>query len=260
MWELRREVFLDIKLAANVLASTEAFYGRRYQKHGFSLNGSPIQKQSQDIFVETVGKGFCGNWHNQGVLFPFALDAPWHESITSVGISELFNRIVDPNLAQSWRRQIASAASRLGKSFMSLDLPDAFLDDVIGLETLLTRRGERNGHRLSQRIKGMIGWHWKACRPDYEDEIRRIHKVRCDIVHDSDYSNLTVELLLEADMYLANSLLNVVRLPSLFPDKKTLASVTDGYAKNENWPTDGSVVFRWFRNADDPRDLALRLW
>ena len=192
---------------------------------------------------------------------PFDLDGTWHNAITQTGIIDLFTRIVDPALPADWRRQIGSAAAMLGRSLMSLDLADAFLLDVIGLETLLTRQGERNGRRLAQRIKGMTGWHLRSHRPNYEQEIRSIHSIRCEIVHDSEYSNLTIEELLLADMYLANCLLNVVRLPQVFPDKATLASTTDGFAQHENWPMDGSIPFRWFGNATfDANDLDLPLW
>jgi len=195
------------------------------------------------------------------MLMPFALDATWHNAITQTGIIDLFARLEDSSIAADWRRQIGSAAAMLGRSLMSLDLADAFLLDVIGMETLLTRQGERNGRRLTQRIKGMTGWHLRTHRANYETEIQRIHSIRCEIVHDSDYSNLNIESLLLADMFLANSLLNVVRLPSVFPDKAALATVTDDFAQNENWPTDGSIPFRWFGNSTfRPQDLALPLW
>ena len=62
-------------------------------------------------------------------------------------------------------------------------------------------------------------------------------------------------------MYLANSLLNIVRLPAVFPDKATLAGTLDGYAYNENWPTDGSLPFGWFGNPQfSQADLNLPLW
>jgi len=107
----------------------------------------------------------------------------------------------------------------------------------------------------------MTGWHLGSARPNYRNEIQRIHGVRCEIVHDSDYSNLTTELLLQADLYLANSLLNIVTLPAVFPDKNTLAATLDGFATNQNWPTNGSIHFRWFGNTQfTPADLDLPLW
>ena len=92
-------------------------------------------------------------------------------------------------------------------------------------------------------------------------EIGSIHAVRCEIVHDSDYRNLTTELLLLADMYLSNSLLNIVYLRNLFPDKDSLVTVLDGFAQHQNWPTDGSIPFRWFGNSTfSAADLDLPLW
>lgn len=266
--QLRRSVFNQLREAASILASTAAFYGRRHHVSGFGLKGYPAFTAKHDRFIQTDGTAFSGNWNQRGFLHPFVLDAAWYNAITQSGIIDLFTRIVDNNLNPDWRRQIRSGAAMLGRSLMSLDLADAFLLNVIGLETLLTRRtnpqtnrGERNGTVLFQRIMGMTGWHLGSARPNYQNEIQSIHGVRCEIVHDSDYSNLTAELLLQADMYLANSLLNIVTLPAVFPDKDTLAATLDGFAANQNWPTDGSIPLRWFGNAQfSPADLNLPLW
>lgn len=259
--QLRRSVFRQLREAANILASTVAFYGRRHHVSGFGLKGYPAFTAKHDRFIQTDGTAFCGNWNQRGFLHPFRLDAEWHNAITQSGIIDLFTRIVDNNLNADWRRQIRSGAAMLGRSLMSLDLTDAFLLNVFGLETLLTKQGERNGRLLFKRIKGMTGWHLGTARPNYQNEINSIHSVRCEIVHDSDYSNLTAELLLQADMYLANSLLNIVTLPAVFPDKNTLAATLDGFATNQNWPTYGSIPFRWFGNAQFTQaDLDLPLW
>src|SRR5690606_5762777 len=112
----------------------------------------------------------------------FELNKQWHDAMHGTRFIELFSAIDDPALEPSWRRQIRAGASMLGRSMMSLDLADAFLCNIIGLETLLTRRGERNGGRLAARIKGLTGWHLRNHRQGYEAEIMQIHNVRCDIV------------------------------------------------------------------------------
>ena len=241
-------MFSRLRHAADILASTAAFYGKRHHVAGFTLNGHPSFTARHDRFVQTDGTAFCGNWSQRGFLHPFVLDAAWHDAITQTGIIALFDRITDTSLDPGWRRQIGSGAAMLGRSLMSLDLADAFLQNVIGLETLLTTYRQRNGRMLTRRIKGMTGWHLATHRVTYQNEIQNIHDVRCDIVHDSDYSRLNIELLLLSDMYLANSLLNIVRFPAVFPDKATLMSTLDGFADNENWPTDGTLPFRWFGN------------
>ncbi|EMI15700.1 hypothetical protein RMSM_07380 [Rhodopirellula maiorica SM1] len=259
--DLRKTVFREFRKAAEILASTAAFHGRRHHACGFTLKGYPSYSARNDRFVQLDGTAYCGNWNQHGYLHPFELDNAWHEAISQCGIIELFARLTDRSLDNDWRRQIGSASAMLGRSIMSLDRVDAFLLDVIGLETLLTRPRERNGGKLFQRIKGLSGWHLAGQWPNYEADIRAIHETRCAIVHDSDYDDLTIEMLLLADMYLANGLLNVVTNPTMFPTKDDLVQVSDGYAANENWPTDGSLSFRWFGNPNfSQKDLDLPLW
>lgn len=259
--DLRKTVFLDLRRAAEILAATGAFYGKRHHACGFTLKGYPSFSARNDRFVQLDGTAFCGNWNQHGYLHSFSLDEAWHQSITTSGILSLFSRLTDTTLDPAWRRQIGSAAAMLGRSIMSLDRADAFLLNVIGLETLLTRQGERNGKKLAKRIKGLSGWHLRKANPNYEAEIKSIHETRCAIVHDSDYSDLSIEMLLRADSYLANGLLNVVSNPTLFPSKDELVRVADSYAEKENWPNDGSIGFIWFGNATlSPDDLALNIW
>ncbi len=259
--EIRKTVFRDLREAAHVLVSTIAIFSRSNMR-GFTLQGWPVISGRQDCFLDLVGSSSPSCiWCQHGMVVPFELDANWHNAVTASGMINLFDRISDRSLDPNWQRQIRSGAAMLGKSLLALERADAFLLDVMGLETLLTVRGGRNGDKLSNRIKGMVGWHLRKTRPGYEGEIKLIHKVRCDIVHDSDYSNLTTELLLQADMYLVNSLMNIVNSPAMFPDKDTMIAITDGYAEKENWPTDGSVQFRWIGNPYfNPKDLNLTLW
>jgi hypothetical protein len=259
--ELRKTVFRDFREAVHVLASSNGLVTKRSSMQGFTLQGSPIVSSRKEIFLDQVGGNISGHWNQHGMLQPFVLDANWHKLATESGIVALFDRVVDLSIDPTWRRQIKSGAAMLGKSLMALERADAFLLDVMGLETLLTVRGERNGTKLAQRIKGMVGWHLQIRRPAYVAEIEQLHKVRCEIVHDSDFSNLTTELLLQADMYLFNSLLNIVNVPALFPTKRAMMAAADGFAINENWPTDRSVPFRWVGNPNlSPIDLELPLW
>jgi hypothetical protein len=58
-----------------------------------------------------------------------------------------------------------------------------------------------------------------------------------------------------------NSLLNIVRLPAHFPNKQTVMTMTDNFAKNEDWPEDGSLLLRWFRRTKPYiLETDLQLW
>ncbi|WP_430453409.1 hypothetical protein [Rhodopirellula europaea] len=259
--ELRKTIFREFRRASEILAATGAFYGKRHHACGFTLKGYPSFTARNDRFFQLDGTAFCGNWNQHGYMHAFCLDEQWHQAVSQTGIIQLFSRLSDTSLDLDWRWQIGSAAAMLGRSMMSLDRADAFLLNVIGLETLLTRQGERNGRKLAKRIKGLTGWHLKTANPDYENEIKSIHGTRCAIVHDSDYDDLTIEMLLRADSYLANGLLNVVTNPGLFPTKDELVRIADDYADNENWPSDGTLSFKWFGNSNpSAKDLELNIW
>ncbi|MHC4623589.1 MAG: hypothetical protein ACYS4W_06770 [Planctomycetota bacterium] len=260
--DLRRQCFFEVRQACHVLASTLPFYGRRSQNFGFNLHGYPMHSAKYDSFLDLKSAQYCGQWGKRGLLQPFDLDQQWYNYIGRIKINQLFDRIQDTNLDHHWRRQISSAAAMLGKSFISLELADAFLLDVIGLETLLTRPRERNGKKLAQRIKGLTGWHLKNENPSYESEIQEIHEIRCAIVHDSDYGRLTVEHLLRADIYLMNALLNIVVNPNLFPDKNTMIGIVDAWAQKEDWQQQVKPPnqLHWAGKKPSQRDLDLPLW
>lgn len=259
--EIRKEVFFELRQNVHILASTLAFYGKRSQNFGFNLYGYPMHTAKYDSFLDLNSGAYDGNRSRRGMLVPFKLDGNWYKYISTCKIDQLFPRINDPTLDDNWRRQIRSAAAMLGKSFMSLQLADAFLLDIIGLETLLTRPEERNGKMLAQRIKGLTGWHLRKENPRYESEITDMHKIRCAIVHDSDYSQLTTQDLLRADIYLMNSLLNIVLNPQRFPKKDSMITIVDDFAQNENWESDATIKLRWIsKQIADSKDLNLPLW
>lgn len=259
--DLRRAVFAELREAVHILASTVAFYSSRSINSGFTLKGYPLHTGKYASFIDTASPAFSGIQGQRGMLRPWQLDSAWLRNIQEHRINELFAVIQDTRLDAAWRRQIRSAAACLGKSMISLEPVEAFLSNIIGLETLLTRRRERNGDALSRRIKGLTGWHLRDHRPDYVNEIRGMHELRCDIVHDSDYGNLRPEQLLLSDVYLRNSLLNIVMNPARFTSKDAMIAVIDDWANNENWPRLGDVELRWVGNPTfSPRELDIPMW
>lgn len=70
-----------------------------------------------------------------------------------------------------------------------------------------------------------------------------------------------MEQLLLSDLYLRNSLLNIVLNPQQFPSKDAMIAIVDDWATSQNWPQNGPAVLRWFGNVQfSPQDLALDLW
>lgn len=250
--EARTDSFRQVFHESCILASTKAFYGKREQHFGFSIHGYPFHTHRTNFLFDLTNEKWSGDRKLDGGLHPFELDKAWYDNISQHKYCNLFLCITNTNIDANWCRQIASSAAMLGKSMMSLNLSDAFLYNIFGLETLLTRKGERNATALSRRIAGLTGWHLFKSNPNYEVEISRLMDIRHSIVHDADYGNLTQESLLLSDMYLKNCLLNVVRAISvptipLFPNKDALADILDDFANNKNWlASENPPPFQWF--------------
>lgn len=260
--DLMKSAFKEVREAAQILASTDAFYSERHMNSGFNLQGYPVVTAQNAHFLDTATDSITGTSNQRGALMPFTLDASWYDLIKNIGLIELFSAITDATLDDAWRRQIRRGAACIGRSLMSLERSDAFLYNIFAMETLLTKPGERSGRMLAKRIKGMTGWHLKVHRPKYDDELKDIFETRCDAVHDAKYENLTAEHLLLADLYAKNSLLNVVNNRTVFKNKDSLTAKLDEWADKENWPRTHDIYkLRWFGHTTfDPKDLDLSLW
>ncbi|MCA9243651.1 MAG: hypothetical protein KDA32_06855 [Phycisphaerales bacterium] len=255
-----REAFRDVAEAVNLLAVTRAFWVNRASNTGFAILGYPLVKQRNAWIVQQGGLATFDTASREGGLTPFCLDAHWHGHISGTWrVIELFRALDDSALDPQWRAQIRRAAGLIGRSLMTSERADAFLWNVFALETLLTRPGERNGRRLSDRIAGLLGWYLADNRPGYESELTDLFRIRCDAVHDADYSNLTTEVVLLSDLYAVNTLRNVAVHRARFRSKDTFVELLDSWRRAREWPTD--IEIGWIGRFDfSDRERALPLW
>ncbi len=255
-----REAFRDVAEAVNLLAVTRSFWVNRTSNTGFAILGYPLIKQRNAWIVEQGGPGNFNTASQEGGLAPFCLDAHWHRHISDRWrMIELFDAVVDSALDPSWRAQIRRAAGLIGRSLMTVERADAFLWNVFALETLLTRPGERNGRRLAERIDGLLGWYLADNRPDYELELTDLFRIRCEAVHDADYSSLTTDVVLLSDLYAINTLRNVAVHRARFPSKHTFVGLIDSWRGSREWPT--NIDIGWIGHFDfSDRERALPLW
>ena len=225
-----------MRRACFILAAASSFALGRNRSTGFGLAGNAFISNNQVNFFEMGGNTWEMGIRNEGGLMPLQLDADWLRRLKETRHDQIIDRVFDSALNQDWKRQITQATVLLGRSLLSTNLTDAFLLNVIGLETLLTRQGERNGKILSQRVLGLTGWNFVSDLATYEKHVKNIHAIRCEFVHDSDYRNLTVENLLWSDAIFRNCLWNICLYPKFFPAKEAMADLVDGYASSRSWP------------------------
>lgn len=118
-----------------------------------------------------------------------------------------------------WRDDLRRVAILIGRSYNTSDVTTAFLFQMIALETLLTRQGDKYSTDLPERIEAFLGWVglWKTAK--YGLRVDEVYKKRCGLVHAGLIDNITVEDLLFVDDIMINLFWNILSHPKLFRSK-----------------------------------------
>jgi hypothetical protein len=153
-------------------------------------------------------------------LLPLQLDGDWRNYQCSSFWYDLL-RILrrEIRVKGGWRKDLRNAAVLAGQSQVSLDVPQAFLWNVIALELLLTTQGDKYRDALPSRAEAFLGWmgHWD--KEHFKDRIVEIYKKRSTFVHTGRRDEITSEDLFFTDDLLLNLFLNIVGHHSLFRSK-----------------------------------------
>ncbi len=126
----------------------------------------------------------------------------------------------------SWRDNLYRASRLIGQSITTNNLAQAFLLNMIAIESLLTRRGDKYSEVLPKRIEAFIGWvgYWDV--DNYKDKIKDVYLKRCQYVHDGNDSNIEIQDLLFTDDILLNVLLNLLAHHNIFNSKEDVIEFT----------------------------------
>jgi len=116
-----------------------------------------------------------------------------------------------------------------GQSQNSSDLPLSFLWNVIALEMLLTKRGEKISDMLVKRAEYFLGWNEEWIKKKYEERIKDIYDKRCDFVHNGDLKYIEIKDLLFTDDLIFNILNNIIRCQNKIQGMKDIIEYTEKY-------------------------------
>jgi hypothetical protein len=159
---------------------------------------------------------------------PMVLDARWRNFMRDAFYFRLLRMIYrDRSISPSWRTTLRNAAVLIGQSIGSSDVPMSFLQNMIALEMLLTRQGDKYSDVLPKRIEAFLGWvgFWRD--HDYENRIRELYRKRCDLVHRGERDTIAANDLLFSDNLLFNLLVNITAFPRLFPSKDSIIEFSE---------------------------------
>lgn len=142
-------------------------------------------------------------------------------------IKILKNEII---VSPSWRDNLYRVSRLVGQSITTNNLAQAFLLNMIAIESLLTRQGDKYTEVLPNRIEAFIGWvgYWDV--DNYKEKIQNVYKKRCQYVHDGNDSNIEIQDLLFTDDLLLNILLNLLAHHEIFNSKDNVIEFTSKIA------------------------------
>jgi len=163
-----------------------------------------------------------------GKIGDLVLDKRWKNWQKIYFFSDLI-RIINKKLQvdELWRINLYRAVRLIGQSVSSNNIAHSFLLNMIAMEALLTKRGDKYLEVLPKRIEAFIGWigYWNI--EDYKGNIEDIYTKRCQYVHDGNESNIEIKDLLFTDDIIFNMLINIIHHINLFKRKEDIISFTE---------------------------------
>ncbi len=228
---LSRE-FRRIKNAVYLLASSQFYRISRHRKNYF-FGGPELSKNLSDeclLFENNTNKM---EWSHTRLspVEPYRIDKRW-KKFTSHHFFPRLLKILNGHIQVSskWRYELRKAALLAGQSHFARNIWEAFLYDMIALETLLTNRGENICTALIERIVSLFGWLTNEDQERWKRLIEELYNLRCQFVHDGKYGNITIRDLLNADMLLANLLYNLCGLTKDIKSKNDIIKLSEKLA------------------------------
>jgi len=179
----------SFSILQNILISTEN--DRRRTRH-------QLAQKVGDLSLASSWKSFC----KQNFFF---------------NLLKIINK--KTSVSESWRKDIERVSILIGQSQNSDDIAHAFMWNMIALEVLLTRQGDKYTDVLPQRISAFLGWFRFWGTGKFSEKINEIYGKRCAFVHDGRKENITVPDLLFTDDILFNILTNLLAHTKLLSSK-----------------------------------------
>lgn len=149
----------------------------------------------------------------------------WHKEFFFLDLIRIINRKLQVD--DLWRINLYRVARLIGQSLSSNNIAHSFLLNMIAMEALLTKHGDKYLEVLPKRIEAFIGWigYWNI--EDYKEKIEDIYKKRCKYVHNGNESTIEIKDLLFTDDILFNMFVNIIYHINLFKSKEDIISFTE---------------------------------
>lgn len=205
----------------SILSLSQLGYSKRKNNSHPSISDeNPIGKHSV-LFVNSIDSSIYMSNKITGKILPLCLDQIWKNVSKRLFFYKLLKIMQgEIEVSSSWRAQLYNASILAGQSQFYIDMPQAFLNNMIAIELLLTERSDKYREALPSRAEAFLGWVGFWDSDNYEAKIKEVYSKRCALVHAGDRNCITYEDLLFTDRLILNLLNNIVKHISIFKSKK----------------------------------------
>ena len=202
-----------------LLSASQLFFTKRQTVAAPSIKGERSTATTAQLWLGSSGS-LMRPMKVVGPAVPLQMEGDWLHFQKQGFFSGLL-RILrgEVHVAKSWRDELRRAAILVGLSQSATCLADAFLWNMIALELLLTRQGDRVGDTLPSRAEAFLGWSIDWRTEGIEQKIRAAYERRCRMVHQGFRDGLTGRDLYFTDDLIFNLLVNLVARPEVFSSK-----------------------------------------
>ena len=211
-----------------MLAGSNLGRVKRHHKIRVGVKGEMNSSKSLgSLFVNTSSGGQTYCHYQARWTRSLDLDGLWKkftEEAFFMGLLRILRQEV--TVADAWRKSLRRVAILLGQSMNANDVSTAFLANMIALEILLTRQGDKVDEALPRRTRAFLGWleNWEGS--NVENQIREVYSTRCRVVHEGEMEAVTKQNLIFSDYLLLNLLTNITRFPDRYPSKDAVVEFT----------------------------------
>ncbi|HUX55140.1 MAG TPA: hypothetical protein VMV56_12045 [Williamwhitmania sp.] len=228
--EKQKDCIRIVREELNILSLSQLGWLRRNFNNRIEIKTSDKALIYSTIDINKRHKEFT---HGVKTIFnpaPFILDKKWISFHKKFFFFELLKIIGGVSMVSiKWRTILHRAAVMIGQSQNSNDLPFCLLWNVIALEMLLTKEGEKISDKLVSRCEYFLGWNEEWASEKYDFRIRNVYKKRCNFVHNGDIKLIEIQDLLFTDDLIFNILNNIVRYKNKIQDIKDIVGFSEKY-------------------------------
>lgn len=161
---------------------------------------------------------------------PFKLDSYWRQYEKNHFFSYLLKILNNKNklkINSDWKNTIRNAAILCGKSIFSKEISQAFLYNMIAIESILgIDPSDKFTPSFINRYNALFGWLTAEDPTPWKVDIERIYKLRCNMVHRGDASDLKTKDIAFSDCILFNMLYNICHSIHYFKNKQFIIELT----------------------------------